>query len=506
MRRCISSTGSLYSYSYSSQDGTTAGSTSNDTGACSSSINSSTSSTSSNHLSSGGNSPIPIYRPGTPIGRPGRGVASASLSTSPGSFYHVITPPMNSPRGPSLAALPPFERTWDDDVVRVVCISDTHSRHDALLREPGLLPPGDILVHAGDFTTTGTKPQMENFRDFLKTVPYAHKVVVGGNHDITLHEEYYEETGEERFHKNRPDGPYFAAQMRRMFLNLRTEANVHYLENEAVELMGVMFWATPWTPEYGGWAFNYEPEGDFCRELYSTIPAHTDVLITHGPPAGVGDLTIKGVRAGCPVLLEEVRSRIRPRVHVFGHIHEGFGAYQDETGQRYLNASTSTIQYRPINPPVVFDVPLDKSQPIRWVSLTSEDVTRLDLSTSPPCSLPAFSCSLPPSPSILRPFLKSGSGITEKAQEGGGEGGGEEDEDEDEEEGREGREEEREGGLASSLLEVELELEMVKRLAFVSVGKHEGRADRRKEGTGCEEQESSKGTESEAEMLRRMTT
>ena len=114
--------------------------------------------------------------------------------------------------------------------------SDTHSRHDNLLRDPGLLPPGDILLHAGDFTTTGTKPQIENFRDFLKTVPYAYKVnpptpkvqhlirtacfsstfllpthpptqvFVGGNHDITLHEEYYEEAGQERFHKGRPDG------------------------------------------------------------------------------------------------------------------------------------------------------------------------------------------------------------------------------------------------------------------------------------------------------------
>lgn len=114
---------------------------------------------------------------------------------------------------------------------------------------------------------------------------------------------------------------------------------------------------------------------------------------------------------------------------------------------------------------------------------------------------------LPPSlplhpPAVSKVWIRH---YGEEGTRGRGRGRGEEDEDEDEEEGREGREEEREGGLASSLLEVELELEMVKRLAFVSVGEQEGRADRR-EGTGCEEQESSKGTESEAEMLRRMTT
>jgi hypothetical protein len=42
---------------------------------------------------------------------------------------------------------------------------------------------------------------VENFRDFLKALPYTHKVIIGGNHDITLHEDYYEEMGEERFHK-----------------------------------------------------------------------------------------------------------------------------------------------------------------------------------------------------------------------------------------------------------------------------------------------------------------
>jgi hypothetical protein len=103
MRRCISSTGNLYAYSYPNNNNENGG---------------------GGGTSSGGHSPIPIARAGTP---PVMGMGSmSSLSTSPGSlhaFHSVMTPPMNSPRGAQLQPLPPFERTWGDDVVRVVCIS-----------------------------------------------------------------------------------------------------------------------------------------------------------------------------------------------------------------------------------------------------------------------------------------------------------------------------------------------------------------------------------------------
>jgi hypothetical protein len=74
----------------------------------------------------------------------------------------------------------------------------------------------------------------------------------------------------------------------------------------------------------------------------------------------------------CPcvfIFCREVRERLRPRVHIFGHIHEGYGVYEDkELGITYINASTSTVQYRASNAPLVFDLPLDQSQPLRWVS------------------------------------------------------------------------------------------------------------------------------------------
>ena len=86
------------------------------------------------------------------------------------------------------------------------------------------------------------------------------------------------------------------------------------------------------------------------------IPEGTDVVLTHGPPLGHGDLCKSGLRAGCLDLLDELQSRVKPKFHCFGHIHEGFGATTD--GQTtFLNASTCTINYRWDNPALCFDLP-----------------------------------------------------------------------------------------------------------------------------------------------------
>lgn len=49
------------------------------------------------------------------------------------------------------------------------------------------------------------------------------------------------------------------------------------------------------------------------------IPIETDVLITHTPPKYHLDINL-----GCAGLLKEIW-RVKPRLHVFGHIHSGHG-------------------------------------------------------------------------------------------------------------------------------------------------------------------------------------
>ena len=84
----------------------------------------------------------------------------------------------------------------------------------------------------------------------------------------------------------------------------------------------IHFSGSPWQPEFGGWAFNLK-RGEECLRKWNLIPEDTDVLITHSPPLGFGDLCSTGTRAGCVDLLQSVQTRVKPKYHVYGHIHEG---------------------------------------------------------------------------------------------------------------------------------------------------------------------------------------
>ena len=97
--------------------------------------------------------------------------------------------------------------------------------------------------------------------------------------------------------------------------------------------------------------------GHQCLEKWDLIPDDTDVLITHGPPVGHGDLCFDQQRAGCVELLNTIQHRVHPKVHLFGHIHEGYGLTADGH-TTYINACTCTLRYRPTNPAIVFDLPI----------------------------------------------------------------------------------------------------------------------------------------------------
>ncbi|KAA0165700.1 hypothetical protein FNF31_01677 [Cafeteria roenbergensis] len=112
----------------------------------------------------------------------------------------------------------------------------------------------------------------------------------------------------------------------------------------------------PHQPLFCGWAFNV-PRGEPIAKIWREIPSDTDVLITHGPPLGQGDRCWRGNRAGCVDLLLAVTGRIKPAVHVFGHIHEDPGISTDGT-TAYINAAAVNLRYGPANPPICFQLPL----------------------------------------------------------------------------------------------------------------------------------------------------
>jgi 3',5'-cyclic AMP phosphodiesterase CpdA len=209
--------------------------------------------------------------------------------------------------------------------VRVVAISDTHAFHERLA-----LPSGDILVHAGDFCSSGKEAQARNFADWVHSQPHRHKVIVAGNHDVCL--ERHLGLGRQLFRGQ----------------------DEHYLLDREVTVEGLRFYGSPWQPEFFNWAFNLPRGGDALRAAWARIPTGVDVLVTHGPPMGIRDLCPDGQRAGCADLRAAV-FRARPRLHLFGHIHEGQGA-EERDGVWFGNAAVCTGSYHPTNSPLIFDV------------------------------------------------------------------------------------------------------------------------------------------------------
>jgi len=206
--------------------------------------------------------------------------------------------------------------------MRIVCLSDTHSLHHHLT-----VPDGDLLLHAGDATNRGSLAEWDAFARWLAALPHRHKVAIAGNHEFCC-----ERT---------------PAQARGCL------RGITYLQDELVEIEGLRIWGSPWQPWFYDWAFNLQ-RGPEIAAKWALIPDGIDVLVTHGPPAGILDLTSDGEAAGCADLRREL-ARVRPALHVFGHIHEAYGEHV-EHGCRHVNASICTLRYEPRQAPIVVDL------------------------------------------------------------------------------------------------------------------------------------------------------
>jgi len=205
--------------------------------------------------------------------------------------------------------------------MRIVAISDTHGMYRSLD-----IPEGDVLVHAGDITNRGKIDEVIDFNKWLGELPHKHKVVIAGNHDWAFERE--------------------SSKAR----NLLTNAT--YLQGSDVTIEDLKFWGGPWQPVFYNWAFNVPR--DQLHMHWMHIPKDTDVLVTHGPPWEILDLCPDGRRAGDAALARKVR-KVKPKLHVFGHIHNGYGIVERK-GTLYANASICTEQYKPTNPPHVIDL------------------------------------------------------------------------------------------------------------------------------------------------------
>jgi Icc-related predicted phosphoesterase len=208
--------------------------------------------------------------------------------------------------------------------MKIGLISDTHTQHKNIRGVEDV----DLLIHAGDIGSRGTQAETEDFIAWFNQLDIRYKVFIAGNHDF-----YMEKT---------------SSSLIRSHLN----NNTFYLNDDGVVIEGIRIWGSPIQPWFFDWAFNRQ-RGEEIKVHWDLIPTDTDILITHGPPYGILDKTKHGEHVGCEELLKSV-DQIQPKIHVFGHIHEGYGI-QKNSFTSFINASVLDVNYRLVNAPITIN-------------------------------------------------------------------------------------------------------------------------------------------------------
>ena len=210
-------------------------------------------------------------------------------------------------------------------------ISDTHTFHGHLKVPKDV----DMVIFSGDCSNPRefykNEQEVRNFITWFATLPIKYKIFVAGNHDVSIEAGYITED------------------------NFK-QTGIIYLENESVNIGGFKIWGSPVTPSFGlGWAFN--KRRDKLHELWSSIPDDTDIIISHGPPKGILDLSYNMKNdlemCGCEALRKRCL-KIQPKLVCFGHIHSMEGI----VNAGYLKQADHDTIYS--NGSVVLDGKFDK--------------------------------------------------------------------------------------------------------------------------------------------------
>jgi Icc-related predicted phosphoesterase len=232
-----------------------------------------------------------------------------------------------------------------ENKVRFVCISDTHEKLGEMLH---MIPDGDVLIHAGDFTNYGDLAEVIKFNQEIGKLPHKYKIVVPGNHELGF------EDGEEMTERQ-----LAGLSMLGVSKPYEMLTNCTYLVDREFDVYGLKIYGAPWHP-MPGYSF-YRSRGQAILHKWNNIPPKVDVLVTHTPPLGHGDYNAwnkcDGVLAGCAELLNTVEFRVKPKYHVFGHIHDMHGATSNGY-TTFVNAAICDHKLRVDHGPIIFDIPV----------------------------------------------------------------------------------------------------------------------------------------------------
>jgi len=209
--------------------------------------------------------------------------------------------------------IPPHP-TDGPDSVRVVCLSDSHSLHQRVV-----VPPGDILIHCGDFTNKGTEAEIQAFAGWIGDLPHPIKLLIHGNHEA---------------------GPFSKWDPRKAAVLI---PQATFVNNALVQCKGLSIFGIPWKLQFTS---------------HRTMPKNLDILFLHEPPRGILDGGF-----GCDIAL---RLAEKARVVLFGHIHEAHGVHVTPEGQVFINcalANDGMVARSIARPAFWFDIPVPIPKP-----------------------------------------------------------------------------------------------------------------------------------------------
>jgi Icc-related predicted phosphoesterase len=218
--------------------------------------------------------------------------------------------------------------------MKITFISDTHNKHKQITED---LPGGDLLIHAGDISSMGHKHEIQQFCKWFDSLEnYTVKAFIAGNHDFGFEKE-------PEMTKEIVGSYKWIDYLQDRFLGYGVD-----MENY------VKIYGSPWQPEFHNWAFNLPKKGLELEEKWNNIPEDTDILVTHGPAFGYLD-TIMGQydKLGCELLTKRIKT-IKPKIHVCGHIHSGYG-YVFDGDTHFINASVLDERYQYTQKPLTVE-------------------------------------------------------------------------------------------------------------------------------------------------------
>ena len=217
--------------------------------------------------------------------------------------------------------------------MRITAISDTHSKQQYI--DTRAFSNTDILIHAGDFTSNGNSAQTLAFLQWFSDLHVPHKILVAGNHDTFACS---------------IDFPSMLAQF----------PSITYLHNSAVTINGLKIWGSPYSNTFGRWAFM--ADDNELADIWEQIPKDTNIVVTHGPAYGIGDLVDndyepgRDKHVGSQSLRLKLQKLKKLKLHVTGHIHESRGTYIGKWTT--INASICDTSYVPFNQPISVNIEL----------------------------------------------------------------------------------------------------------------------------------------------------